>query len=98
MLDNSDSLKPSYKKLLNGIGDIRDAAEKETKFVPLFFIFYFFLDVKLPLRAIEEALEQVGILLALRQAPEVALQGKLLIFFKRESLSMPKSLVIQKNG
>lgn len=36
MFDNPDALKPSYKKLLNGICDIKDAAEKETKFV-LFF-------------------------------------------------------------
>ncbi|GJJ15562.1 hypothetical protein Clacol_009840 [Clathrus columnatus] len=70
MLDNPDSLKPSYKKLLNGISDIKDAAEKETK-------------------AIEEALEQVEILLALRQAPEGGQQEKRV---KRPRMSSPSSI------
>ncbi|KAF8516827.1 SGF29 tudor-like domain-containing protein [Hysterangium stoloniferum] len=68
-VENSDLLKHSHKKLLNGITDIRDAAEKETK-------------------AIEEALEQVGILLALRQAPEITQQEKRV---KRQRLSSPSS-------
>ncbi|KIJ54590.1 hypothetical protein M422DRAFT_153350 [Sphaerobolus stellatus SS14] len=84
--ENQEALRHSHKKLLNGISEIREAAEKEVK-------------------SINEALEQVGILLALRQAPDVNHQGILflcahyLIYslsaekrMKRQRMSSPSSV------
>lgn len=73
-LETQDPLRHSHKKLINGISEIREAADKEVKFV-LFCMIIFVSTLLTLYRTINEALEQVGILLALRQAPDMVHQG-----------------------
>lgn len=76
--EGMDGLKVTHKRLHTALDDITKASEKEIKFVHFtasltyvlihFAIFFIY-------RAIDEALEQLGVLIALRKAPEVATPG-----------------------
>ena len=73
--DGFESVKSNYKKLGSGLKEIKMQSDKDTKYTSLDLTAYGWLLMTFVSRAIEEVLEKLGVLIALRKASESTPQG-----------------------
>ena len=73
--DGFENVKSSYRKLALSLKEIKTQSDRDIKYTSLDLLAYGCLLMTFVFRAIEEVLEKLGVLIALRKASESTPQG-----------------------